>query len=207
MTAGSPLRAGSSQKRLAPRVLLAAFACVAFCTATQANDRAWLGIWMGVQAGQMAGVERSHNQIVFILGTERGGPAETAGLAPFDVILEIDGQPVHNRQTIFCLIKAARPGQVLLLAIRRQSETHTVYVTLAKWPKDELGRPNFDCPPPRTSFKREGWTRKDAGSGALSGRQRVGRFYVCSARRVLSKPGGLPRTAAPTFRLQSGRVG
>lgn len=173
MTPGSPFHRASSQARSALCVLLAAVACVALCRATQANEQAFLGIRMGVKEEQMPGVERSHNQIVFILETVPGGPAETAGLAPFDVILKIDGQPVHNRQTVFCLIKAARPGQVLVLAMRRQSETHTVHVTLAKWPSDELGRPNLDCPPPRTSFKRKdgrarlGRIERPAASGSI----------------------------------------
>lgn len=141
------------------RVLFAAFVCVAFCTATQANDQAWLGIWMGTEVEQMSGVERSQKRIVFIRSIERGGPAEMAGLVPLDVILEIDGQPVPNTQTVFCLMKAARPGQTLLLAIRRQLEVRTLMVTLAKWPKDGIGPSKLDCPPLTTSFKRAVYTK------------------------------------------------
>ena len=110
---------------------------------------------MGAEVEQLSGIERSQKQIVSIMTVERGGPAEVAGLLLFDVILEIDGQPIHNRRAVVCLIKAARPGQTLLLAIQRQLVARTILVTLASWPDDGIAPSNLDCPPLETSFKGE----------------------------------------------------
>ena len=127
--------------------MLASLVCGVFSTDTQANGRAWLGIWMGAEAGHMSGLEHSQKQIVSVVTVERGGPAEEAGLLLFDVILEIDGQPVHSRRAVICLIKAARPGQTLRLAIQRKLEARTILVTLAGWPEDGMAPSNLDCPP------------------------------------------------------------
>jgi hypothetical protein len=136
--------------------MLAALAFFAFSTATQANERAWLGIWMGAEPKHLSDIARSQRQIVSIVTIERGSPAEAAGLILFDVIFEIDGQPIQSRRAVLCLIQVARPGQTLLLAIQRQQEARTILVTLAEWPKDGIAPSNLDCPPVETSLSAGG---------------------------------------------------
>ena len=124
--------------------VLAGLVCVAFSTATRANSVAWLGIWMGEH---VSGAEPSQQQIVSIVAIEPGGPAEAAGLLLFDVILKIDAQPIHSRRAVVCILKAARPGQTLLLVIQRQLEQRTIRVTLAEWPEDGIAPSTLRCPP------------------------------------------------------------
>ena len=139
-----------SRKLLA--AVLAGLVCVAFSTVARANGVAWLGIWLGEH---VSGIERSQEQIVSVVAVEPGGPAEAAGLLLFDLILKIDGRPVHSRRTVVCIVKAARPGQTLLLVIQRQLEQRTIRVTLAEWPEEGMAPPNLRCPPLEISFKGE----------------------------------------------------
>lgn len=158
--------------------MLASLICIAFSTATEANGRAWLGIWMGAGAGQMSGLELK--QIVSIATVERGGPAEAAGLLVLDVILEIDDEPVHSRRAVLCLIKAARPGQTIRFVIQRQLAARSILVTLAEWPEVGMAPSNLNCPTPEISFKGEG------------GRVRSGRQYHTSVSAALWAPGRGP---------------
>jgi S1-C subfamily serine protease len=131
--------------------VLTALACMAISTTAQADGRAWLGIWMGAETQHSSSFERSEKEIVYIVTVDHGGPAEAAGLLRLDVILEIEGQPVRNMREVVCLVRAARPGQTILLAIQRRTEVLAIPATLAGWPADGSVYFNLDCPALETS--------------------------------------------------------
>ena len=139
-----------SLARMQLAAVVAALVWVASSTATQADDGAWLGIWLA-ETGQIAGFERSQKRIVSIVNVEGGGPAEAAGLLRFDVILQINDQPVHSMREVVCLLRTARPGQTLRLAIQRQLEAVTILATLAKRPEHGIPPSDLDCPALETS--------------------------------------------------------
>lgn len=60
-----------------------------------------------------------------------GGPAAQAGLQPKDTIMAIDGKAVDNVYEALDLVAASEPGTVLMLEIRRGSETLNIPVTVA----------------------------------------------------------------------------
>jgi S1-C subfamily serine protease len=136
-----------------PVALLAALTLVPFSTTAQATGGAWLGVWIDDtptdHAPDAYGFRKS---IVNITVVAQGGPAEAAGLLPNDVILEINGRAVHSVRDAVCLLRAARPGQILPLATMRQSETRIVFATVAEWPEGTRP-PDLDCPPPEISNK------------------------------------------------------
>ncbi|MFE9397345.1 trypsin-like peptidase domain-containing protein [Streptomyces flavidovirens] len=59
-----------------------------------------------------------------------GGPGARAGIAPRDVITEVNGQKVHNGQELIVRIRAHRPGDRLELTVVRAGKERTVSVTL-----------------------------------------------------------------------------
>lgn len=63
------------------------------------------------------------------------GPAETAGLKPGDVVVEMDGKPVEQPQAMNYRLATQAVGTVVELGILRQGKSETVKVTLAQAPK------------------------------------------------------------------------
>jgi putative serine protease PepD len=63
-----------------------------------------------------------------------GGPAEEAGLRDDDVIVEIDGEPVESVQDVRAAVDAKRPGDEMVLEVRRDGETERITVELGERP-------------------------------------------------------------------------
>jgi serine protease Do len=76
-------------------------------------------------------------------------PAERADLRPYDVVVEIEGEPVLTNEELIRRISARRPGTVARLAILRDGRRQVVPVKLAERPRrgeefeppDALGGP------------------------------------------------------------------
>ncbi|WP_308190102.1 trypsin-like peptidase domain-containing protein [Streptomyces aculeolatus] len=61
-----------------------------------------------------------------------GGPADTAGIQPGDVITGVDGQAVHNGEELIVKIRSRSPGDKLSLTVERDGEELTVDLTLGE---------------------------------------------------------------------------
>ncbi|MDQ1614551.1 MAG: putative serine protease PepD [Actinomycetota bacterium] len=59
-----------------------------------------------------------------------GGPAQTAGLQPGDVIVAIDGKRVADSSELIVAIRSHRPNQTVRLTLRRHGSERVVQVTL-----------------------------------------------------------------------------
>jgi len=59
---------------------------------------------------------------------ESGGPADEAGIARGDVVLEVDRKPVDDAAAFARAIRSAEPGQTLLLLVRGRGGTRFVTV-------------------------------------------------------------------------------
>jgi S1-C subfamily serine protease len=81
--------------------------------------RAWLGVFSQVMRDK-----------VVIAGLLSGGPGEQAGLKTGDVILQVDGQDVADRASLYRLLWSHRPGESVTLRIFRGREIRTVTVAL-----------------------------------------------------------------------------
>lgn len=66
---------------------------------------------------------------VIIVEVETGSPAEQAGLAPGDIIVEIDKKPVNDIQTLNNLLAGVKEGHTILFLIDRGGTT--IFVTLS----------------------------------------------------------------------------
>ena len=69
-----------------------------------------------------------------VVEVEPGSPAEFAGLSAFDVIEEVNAQPVTAENNVAMLISALGPGTVAMLRVRRDNRPMTLAATLGERP-------------------------------------------------------------------------
>ncbi len=70
----------------------------------------------------------------FVSSVVPGGPAEKAGLRPYDVITSIEGHPVHTANELITAVTSEKVGERARLQIIRNGETQTVGVKLGTRP-------------------------------------------------------------------------
>ena len=97
--------------------------------------RAWLGI--GLQPvlipdsfHQTTGRESG----LMVVGLAAGGPAETAGILPGDIVLDIDGAAVNRPRALSVMLGPDRIGQTALLRVLRAGAVQALNVTIAARP-------------------------------------------------------------------------
>ncbi len=67
-----------------------------------------------------------------IASVQPGLPAEKAGIRPGDIILKFDGKAVPDFSSLVELVRARKPGDKVLIELRRKDELIQVKVTLAE---------------------------------------------------------------------------
>ena len=106
----------------------------------------WLGLGWRYHEDTGAGGERSGWFLVH--GVAPGGPAERAGLAAQDVIVEIDGEPFTFDDDLEALDAFARirPGDEVHFTVRRQEKSLEVKERAVEMPQElrEVWRRNYD---------------------------------------------------------------
>jgi len=65
----------------------------------------------------------------------RGSPAEKAGIEPYDVIVEIDGMPIHSRDDLDVAINDGVVGQRLQVIVERDGKRLTKWLALERRPR------------------------------------------------------------------------
>ncbi len=83
------------------------------------------GAVLGVRGDPEAGEAR-------ITSVQPGLPAEKAGIRPGDIILKFDGKAVPDFSSLVELVRARKPGDKVLIELRREDELIQVKVTLAE---------------------------------------------------------------------------
>ena len=68
---------------------------------------------------------------------EEGGPAESAGLRPNDVILAIDDRPIDTANPLIKVLMEYVPGDAVVLTIWRSGDEIDIDLTLVERPPDE----------------------------------------------------------------------
>ena len=124
--------------------LVAAGACLVLWTRpAPAYERPWLGTYVGDAAAPKAGPDsRRWQGAARVVKVE--GPAASAGMQTFDVIVEVDGEPIAGSKDLTCRIAARAPGVSVRLTVVRERRPMLITVTLGHWPD----RSQADRPPP-----------------------------------------------------------
>ena len=95
--------------------------------------RPWIGIEggdLGTSAARALGAAGG----AVVSHVREDGPADDAGLTAGDVITSLDGVPVTSMGALRILVRSHRPGDVVRLAVVRESVRRTVGVTLTERP-------------------------------------------------------------------------
>ena len=90
--------------------------------------RSWLGMSTGTEA---------RGDGALVLGVERGGPADRAGIAPGDIIVRVGDKPVHHAQDVNSIVIGNEPGTHVPMDIVRSGKHASVDVQLARVPNGE----------------------------------------------------------------------
>jgi serine protease Do len=93
---------------------------------------------------------------VLLSAIDPGGPGDKAGLKAGDVIVEFNGRPVKDNDSLVAMVVATKPGTTVPVTIVRSKERKSVNVTLGELNLDEeqnrsSGRTNTDPSEPTST--------------------------------------------------------
>jgi S1-C subfamily serine protease len=97
--------------------------------------RAWLGIALQpVSIPDSFRPATGRESGLMVVGLAGGGPAETAGILPGDIVLDIDGAAVNRPRALSALLGPDRIGQVVSVRMLRAGAVQAIGVTVAARP-------------------------------------------------------------------------
>lgn len=97
--------------------------------------KGWLGV--GLQPMMIPDSFRQtaeRDSGLMVVGLVGAGPAETAGVLPGDIVLDIDGTPAGRPRVLTALLGPDRIGQIVALRLLRAGAVQTISVTIAARP-------------------------------------------------------------------------
>jgi len=101
--------------------------------------RGWIGVEMqDVTAATAASFKLAGTTGALISGVLRNGPADKAGIKPGDVLLSVEGKPVHQAQSVLNTVSSLSPGSNAKLALKRQGQDLELTVTVGKRPRPQV---------------------------------------------------------------------
>ena len=114
--------------------------------------------WLGVHIVQVPKALASHLRLdgpaLMIQNVAKESPADEAGLAQFDVIVECDGTPVPKDVAAFTEhVRKMAPGTTIRLVVLRRGERRVVSVTLGEMPRS--GRIEYKYEPDPDAILRD----------------------------------------------------
>ncbi len=72
---------------------------------------------------------------VLIAGVVRGGPAANAGIRPGDIILSVEGEPMHNSSELMNTVANIRPQNEVSITILRNNKALTLKTVIGERPR------------------------------------------------------------------------
>ncbi|GIK87593.1 MAG: trypsin-like peptidase domain-containing protein [Burkholderiales bacterium] len=98
--------------------------------------RGWLGVEpQDVDAAAARALALDRAEGVVIVGLQRGGPADRAGIRVRDVVVEVEGRPTHNTPTLLARIAQLPPGSSARVTVLRDGRPVAVDVTVGRRPR------------------------------------------------------------------------
>ena len=110
--------------------------------------------WLGVQMGTIDDVKAEAYGLPTVAGVEltvivEGGPSEAQGLRVYDVIVEIDDQPIETMGQLQQAIAMKRPGDRVSVGLYRGGRLMTVEIRLGEAQLQATPEVVAAAPPPR----------------------------------------------------------
>ena len=102
--------------------------------------------WVGVEVQDMtAELAESYNlkstEGALIAGVLKGGPADTGGIRPGDILLAVNGQKVSNSASLLNLIAALKPGDEARLTVARKQQSLDLKIKVGRRPLQRPAEP------------------------------------------------------------------
>lgn len=97
------------------------------------GPRPMMGLKLKVVAGEKYMKEPfwdEYERTLLVMSVKPDSPAKTAGILSGDLLLKIDGQPVHGMQDSVFIMRRKKPGSSLVLDIYRSHETRQLGIDL-----------------------------------------------------------------------------
>lgn len=136
--------------------------------------RGWIGVQIQpVSAGIAESMGLKSRDGALIAETERGAPAEKAGLKSGDVITLVNGQPVANAHDLARTIAAMAPNTQVKIGYIRDGKTETAAMTLGTLPNNLQASLSPKAVTPPDDLKDYGLTIAPAASVAGAGKSGV----------------------------------
>ncbi|HSA88796.1 MAG TPA: trypsin-like peptidase domain-containing protein [Burkholderiales bacterium] len=98
--------------------------------------------WIGVELRDLTPLDAASLQLgaqrgALIVGVQRSGPADKAGVRPGDVALEVQGKPVADATAMLNVIAALVPGQPAKVKLKRQGQDVETTVNVGRRPRPQ----------------------------------------------------------------------
>jgi serine protease Do len=124
--------------------------------------RGWIGVQFRPPSRDLSpdtpeGLGAQHPREPIVGEVQVNGPAAASGIAPGDVIVSVDGQPIEDPPSLVKKIRNLRPGTTVTLGVLRKGQRTDIAVTLGELPVKRQAR--------ATKESRE----RKAASGGASG--------------------------------------
>lgn len=102
----------------------------AFAFSTAGAPSTYIGVgFQEIDADRAKALKLSEERGVEVTFVKEGSPAEKAGLAKGDVILEYNGQRIEGSDSFMRFVKETPPGRVVKLTLSRAGQSRTIPVT------------------------------------------------------------------------------
>ncbi|MBI4828009.1 MAG: DegQ family serine endoprotease [Nitrospinae bacterium] len=111
-------------------------------------ERGWLGVRIQPITGDLAsalGLKSVEGALVALV--MEGSPAEKAGFARGDVIVEFNGQPIPNSETLPRVVASVKPGVEVKVKVIRKGNTQIIALKLGVMPDE----PDMEAAAPKPS--------------------------------------------------------
>jgi serine protease DegQ len=98
--------------------------------------RGWIGVEPNELTEELArtfGTQR--NDGVIITGVLQGGPADSAGIRPGDVIVSMSGKTIESVPHLLNVVASIKPGETVRTVVERKGASKEVHVTVGTRPK------------------------------------------------------------------------
>ncbi|HEX5676315.1 MAG TPA: PDZ domain-containing protein, partial [Azonexus sp.] len=104
--------------------------------------RGWVGIEVQDMTPELAeSFNLKNSEGALIAGVLKGGPADTGGIRPGDILLAVNGKKVSNSSSLLNLIAELKPGIDARLMVARKQQTLDLKVQVGRRPMQRTLEP------------------------------------------------------------------